>query len=86
MMVTMPLKQSPDHLGESKTQAEKRFLLLEKKLSKNDTLRHRYVAFMHDYEQLNHMSLLQDNDTHIYYYMRKGRFLNKIALLESRLR
>ncbi|XP_041448587.1 uncharacterized protein LOC121404067 [Drosophila obscura] len=45
-----------DHLGESYTQAYRRFLSLERKLDRNPALKERYSAFMKEYTDLKHMS------------------------------
>lgn len=55
-MVSLPLKQSAHHLGESRKNAERRFYSCEKKLLKNKLLRDRYLSFMQEYINLNHMT------------------------------
>lgn len=54
--VRLPLKDSPNCLGESYTQAKKRFHLLEKRFRKHPQLKLEYVKFIKEYEQLGHLS------------------------------
>ncbi|XP_072948180.1 uncharacterized protein [Epargyreus clarus] len=54
--VQIPLRDSPDVLGESHHIAEKRLLQMEKKMRKNNKLRIDYNKFMQEYESLGHMS------------------------------
>lgn len=69
-IVTLPLKASPEKLGESKLQAEKRFLSLERKLHHNEQLRQMYMGFMREYEALGHMTKVEKIDeSPISYYM-----------------
>lgn len=70
-IVTMPLKQPADVLGESRLQAERRYISLEKRMVKNEALRECYTNFMREYQELNHMSLIDDemNQSHTEYFM-----------------
>lgn len=54
--VSIPFKNPPDMLGDSYTQAERRFLALEKRLHRNDNYRLMYSDFIHEYISLGHMS------------------------------
>ncbi|XP_070067224.1 uncharacterized protein [Drosophila virilis] len=54
----LPLRLSLDQLGDSYQQALRRFLNLERKLDRNPTLKTQYAAFMKEYLDLNHMSLV----------------------------
>ncbi|XP_063893017.1 uncharacterized protein LOC126056575 [Helicoverpa armigera] len=54
--VRLPLKDSPNCLGESYTLAKKRFHLLEKRFRKHPQLKLEYVKFIKEYEQLGHLS------------------------------
>ena len=58
-VVRIPLKEDVSQLGDSRTQAERRFLALEHKLAKNPILRQRYVDFMSEYESLGHMQRVE---------------------------
>lgn len=55
-IVSIPLKNSPDVLGDSKHSAINQFYSLERKLSKNSNLKEMYIDFMNEYQNLNHMS------------------------------
>ncbi|XP_063890748.1 uncharacterized protein LOC126055712 isoform X1 [Helicoverpa armigera] len=55
-VVTIPLKESPDVLGDSYSMAKRRFLSLERRLAKDAYLKQLYVSFMTEYIELGHMS------------------------------
>ncbi|CAH2266948.1 jg10262 [Pararge aegeria aegeria] len=55
-IVTIPLKESPDVLGDSFQSAKNRFLALERRFQRNPILKKRYLDFMTEYENLGHMS------------------------------
>ncbi|CAG9132919.1 unnamed protein product [Plutella xylostella] len=55
-VVTIPLKDSPESLGDSYTMAQRRFYALERKLERDSLLKDRYLKFMHEYIALDHMS------------------------------
>ncbi|XP_050308277.1 uncharacterized protein LOC126744768 [Anthonomus grandis grandis] len=63
-IVSLPLKESPEKLGDSRELALKRFVNLERKLLSNDRLRTLYVDFLQEYEQLGHMTEIQDDTEH----------------------
>ncbi|GFU60121.1 integrase catalytic domain-containing protein [Trichonephila clavipes] len=69
-MVDLPFKEVPN-LGDSETNALKRFYLLESKLSKNPNLKEQYHAFMQEYIELNHMEPVpkSDIDSEHYFYL-----------------
>lgn len=54
--VTIPLRESPDVLGDSYKMAERRFLNIEKRLSKDQSLRQAYSDFIHEYKNLGHLT------------------------------
>lgn len=54
--VSIPLKSSPNDLGESYPQALKRFLSLEKRLQNNIQYKNLYSDFIHEYINLGHMT------------------------------
>ncbi|XP_071055150.1 uncharacterized protein [Onthophagus taurus] len=56
-MVSLPFKPHEPVLGESYQQALKRFLSLEKRLSRDPILKMDYIKFMEDYLAKGHMSL-----------------------------
>ncbi|XP_044312743.1 uncharacterized protein LOC123037186 [Drosophila rhopaloa] len=59
--VRLPLKCSSDLLGESYPQAVRRFLSLERKLSRHPQLKNQYAAFIKEYLELGHMSAVPAN-------------------------
>lgn len=61
-IVQLPTRPKISELGSSKETAMKRFYQLEKRLSRNKELRNMYCKFMREYEDLNHMQLV-DPDT-----------------------
>jgi len=66
----MPLKGTLNSLGDSKEQAIKRFLSLEKRLQSDKSLAQKYVEFMQQYEDLSHMVKIDDSNENNYtYYM-----------------
>ncbi|XP_033228509.1 uncharacterized protein LOC117180229 [Belonocnema kinseyi] len=69
-IVTIPLKGNLDQLGESKEQAERCFLNLERKLERKPELKKEYTAFMTEYEKLGHISKeLDESYSPVSYYM-----------------
>ncbi|CAG9109031.1 unnamed protein product [Plutella xylostella] len=56
LVVTIPLKENPQCLGDSKQQALIRFNSLERKFSKNEAFKTKYINFMKEYIELGHMS------------------------------
>lgn len=54
--VSLPFKSSPSNLGDSSKGALKQFYYMEQRLIKNPSLKNEYVAFMNEYESLNHMT------------------------------
>lgn len=55
-IVTIPLKDSPDTLGDSKQQALMRFQSLERKFKRNPEFKKQYTTFLNEYISLGHMS------------------------------
>lgn len=70
-VVKFPLKQSYELLGDSKISAMKRFRSLENKFS-DDRFKHLYFDFIHEYEELGHMSKIQDISTFAYFLPHHG--------------
>ncbi|XP_025263729.1 LOW QUALITY PROTEIN: uncharacterized protein LOC105255169, partial [Camponotus floridanus] len=60
-IVRLPVRMSVK-LGNSKDSAYRRFIALERRLSKDPTLRASYVDFMQDYEQQGHMSAVTNGN------------------------
>ncbi|XP_039315534.1 uncharacterized protein LOC120360046 [Solenopsis invicta] len=67
-IVNMPLKESPKVLGESRHQAERRLINLEKRLKRTPELNSSYRAFLKEYEQLGHMTEVNESLTVPYVY------------------
>lgn len=68
-IVSIPFKDSTQKLGNSRTNAERRFLSIENKFAKDRELHKRYSDFMHEYEELGHMSkldIVNDDIPHFY--------------------
>ncbi|XP_011694053.1 PREDICTED: uncharacterized protein LOC105453629 [Wasmannia auropunctata] len=63
-VVSIPFKEDVSKLGESKSIACKRFLSLERKLTRNPVLKDQYVAFLVEYERLGHMCKVSEEATH----------------------
>ncbi|UYV80836.1 hypothetical protein LAZ67_19001928 [Cordylochernes scorpioides] len=55
--VNLPFKSTPK-LGDSRSQALRRFFNLEKRLQANPSLKSQYINFMREYMELNHMELI----------------------------
>lgn len=55
-VVTMPLKSSPNILGDSLNRAKVRFFSLERKFRKEPEFKRRYLEFMREYIELGHMT------------------------------
>nr|XP_029729663.1 uncharacterized protein LOC115267028 [Aedes albopictus] len=57
-VVRLPFRESMDSLlDDSYDQALRRFLAMEKRFTRDQTLREEYVRFMDDYERLGHMEV-----------------------------
>lgn len=55
-VVTIPLKDSPECLGDSYAMAKRRFLSLERRFERDSTFKNRYLKFMQEYIDLHHMT------------------------------
>ncbi|XP_050305576.1 uncharacterized protein LOC126742816 [Anthonomus grandis grandis] len=89
IMVSLPLKESPKMLGDSRNIAMKRFLSLERRLISNEKLRELYTDFLTEYESLGHMTVIEDDDRDLsdsveYYMPHHGVF--KQSDLSTKLR
>ncbi|XP_055838755.1 uncharacterized protein LOC129906835 [Episyrphus balteatus] len=69
-VVRLPFKEDPSvFLGDSFEVAKRRFLALERKLEKNQELKQLYASFMQEYEDLGHMSPIDESklcNTHFF--------------------
>ncbi|XP_055714952.1 putative nuclease HARBI1 [Phlebotomus papatasi] len=54
--VAIPFKDDPNKLGDSRKQALARLVSIEKKMSKDSSLKQEYTSFMDEYLSLGHMS------------------------------
>ncbi|XP_067647299.1 uncharacterized protein Indy isoform X1 [Eurosta solidaginis] len=66
--VRLPIKSNISLLGESYSQALRRFLNLERKLERQPTLKAQYGAFIHEYLDLKHMSLVSESNHNLCKY------------------
>ncbi|XP_061387499.1 uncharacterized protein LOC133322523, partial [Musca vetustissima] len=60
IMVKLPLKGDPNALGESRDIALRRFFSMERKLNKNPDLKTEYSNFLREYEEMGHMSQVNE--------------------------
>lgn len=79
-VVSMPLKKTPDALGETFSQAERRFLSLERRLQRSQTYKNLYIDFIREYEALGHMSLVTTYKTP-HFFMPHHGVLNSLGKL-----
>lgn len=59
-IVNIPLKDNVSNLGKSREFALKRFYSLERKLERDSKLKAEYTAFLSEYENLGHMTKIND--------------------------
>ncbi|XP_058983187.1 uncharacterized protein LOC131804373 [Musca domestica] len=62
LMVRLPFKGDPNLLGDSRDIALRRFFSIERKLNKNPELKEDYSKFLKEYEELGHMSQVDDTN------------------------
>lgn len=68
-IVSIPFKSSINKLGDSRKEAERRLISLERKLNKQPELKEHYDSFMREYIELEHMSKVdEDREPIIFYY------------------
>ncbi|XP_065093422.1 uncharacterized protein LOC135714080 [Ochlerotatus camptorhynchus] len=60
-IVSLPFKDNVNELGDSRAMAVKRFMMLEKRLSRCTDLRHQYEAFMNEYQSLGHCKEINES-------------------------
>ncbi|XP_075157834.1 uncharacterized protein LOC142231101 [Haematobia irritans] len=60
IQIMLPFKESTSLLGSSYNVALKRLTNLEKRLAHDVALKEQYIAFMREYEQLGHMTLVEN--------------------------
>ncbi|XP_033228966.1 uncharacterized protein LOC117180581 [Belonocnema kinseyi] len=76
-IVKLPFKEDSNGLGESYSHALKRFHSLERSLGRNPELKDKYITFMSEYSELDHMS--EDQSASIY----DGYFLPHHAIIKQ---
>ena len=64
-IVKLPFKENNSKLGDSLGNAKKRFLSLEKKLNKDNSLKARYAAFINEFIELGHMEEVPEKQIEI---------------------
>lgn len=68
--MSIPLKQSPEGLGDSLSLATKQFHSLERKLARDSLLKQLYSVFLQEYLELGHMSHYSiSSDQEVKYYV-----------------
>ncbi|XP_047990300.1 uncharacterized protein LOC125229494 [Leguminivora glycinivorella] len=85
-VVTIPLKESPECLGDSKTQALLRFQALERKFKRNPEYKQKYIEFIEEYLRLGHMSENTNIHTNEISYFLPHFAILRESSLTSRLR
>ncbi|XP_047025514.1 uncharacterized protein LOC124634134 [Helicoverpa zea] len=72
--VRVPLKESADVLGDSYERAKSRFLSLERKLDKSPSYKRLYSDFLREYNDLGHMSKINEYAWPHYFLLHHGVF------------
>lgn len=72
--VHIPFHQSPDTLGDSYTQAERRFFALEKRLQRSSEYKKLYCNFLQEYQDLGHMTKVDSFEPPCYFMPHHGVF------------
>lgn len=85
-IVSMPLKGALDSLGDSREQAVRRFLSLEKRLQSDKSFADKYIDFMQQYENLGHMVKVDNFDSNIHAYYMPHHGVIKESSLTTKLR
>ncbi|KAF2898885.1 hypothetical protein ILUMI_07290 [Ignelater luminosus] len=62
-VVAIPFKDTLEKLGDSHTQAVRRFLSLERKLQNRPEIKEQYIEFMREYQSLGHMSKVETQNS-----------------------
>lgn len=84
-VVTIPLKNSVNQLGESRPIALKRFYNVERRLLKSSDIQKQYFSFVREYISLGHMSIKKDMDNSNQCYLPHHAVLKEDSLT-TRLR
>lgn len=84
-VVKIPLKQTPEVLGDSYNQAATRFSALERRFNRDPLFKEKYCQFMQEYIDLGHMSINKSyNDKYTYIMPHHG--ILKESNLTTKLR
>lgn len=59
-IVRLPFKNNRNQLGTSQMSALRRFQSLERRFEQDTTVKKNYIAFLHEYQNLGHMSVLNN--------------------------
>ncbi|KAG5870143.1 hypothetical protein JTB14_000912 [Gonioctena quinquepunctata] len=84
-VVTIPLKQNSTNMGESRSQAEKRFYTLERKFRKDAQFQKCYKEFMAENRDLLHMTLSDDRNDSCEYSMPHHEAIKEDSLTGKRI-
>lgn len=84
--VRLPFKTSPQALGDSYNNALHRFKKLEARLNKDRDLKDQYVAFLNEYKELKHMSLVENSSENITRYFLPHHCVTKSDSTTTKLR
>ncbi|CAG9133939.1 unnamed protein product [Plutella xylostella] len=72
-VVSMPLKEDPNKLGDSYFMAKSRFSSLERRFQRDPIYKQRYIEFIDEYEKLGHMTKnttkVSSNQGNVNYYL-----------------
>ncbi|XP_037809036.1 uncharacterized protein LOC119601875 [Lucilia sericata] len=86
IVVKLPFKESPDALGLSRNMALKRFVSQERRFARDSNLKSQYVAFMKEYEDFGHMSLVRSPRLHEPHYFIPYHCVFKPSSTSTKLR
>ncbi|GFQ99061.1 integrase catalytic domain-containing protein [Trichonephila clavata] len=67
--VEMPMKDNDIELGQSKSTAIRRLKLLERRFVREPHIKDKYVEFLQEYEDLDHMQRVKEEEPGLHYYI-----------------
>ncbi|GFR01663.1 hypothetical protein TNCT_188631 [Trichonephila clavata] len=67
--VEMPMKDNDIELGQSKSTAIRRLKLLEMRFVREPHIKDKYVEFLQEYEDLDHMQRVKEEEPGLHYYI-----------------
>ncbi|GFY52296.1 uncharacterized protein TNIN_271871 [Trichonephila inaurata madagascariensis] len=65
----MPMKDSDIELGQSNSTAIQRLKMLERRFVREPDTKDKYVEFLQEYEDLDHMQRVKDEEPGLHYYI-----------------